>query len=1065
MPMDVAALLASLSLSRYLGLFRDVGLDGDALTDLTEADLLRMGLPARDRRRLLKRIEQLGVGARGVGLADAGARHPLSHLGLAAQRRQLTVMFCDLVGSTELSSRLDLEDMHEVIRTYHSCCAREIASVGGLVAKYMGDGVLAYFGYPEANEDDAQRALHAALAVTEAVQTLPTPHGAPLAVRVGVATGVVLVGDLIGDGVAQERAVVGETPNLAARLQAVAAPNRVVVSSQTRALAHGTFEFRDLGPIRLKGVATDDSVWEVLGPAALSNRFQSRHGRMSAPLVGRERDLQHLLELWRRAKAGGGQVVGLTGEAGIGKSRLVQELRREVARGAHIWLEGGSAPIFRNTPFHPVVQMIRRRLLRQGPASPDEMLARLEAGLAWAKLSDEALPLIAELIGAPTPAGPQPVALGATDRRAALLGAVADWILHSAGRWPTVLVVEDLHWADPSTLELLERLVARMEASPLLLVYTARPGFHPPWDASANGVVLNLQRLAPESARRLASAATGRAVDDALIDTLVTRADGVPLFVEELARLVSDGGQVGAERQIPTTLSDLLTARLDRVGSAKVMAQVASVLGSEFHLELLQAVSGADRSTLLQAVARLEAEEILDPRPSSEGPVYGFKHVLIRDAAYDALLRSQRRELHRRAASMISERFLDLAEAQPEVVAQHWTAAAEPERAAAAWQDAGRAASKRRAYQEAQRSYEQALALLVTLPETPERGQRELEVLSSLSGVLQITKGYSAPSTMATAERARALAEAGGHLRKQVAHMVSTWGAASSAGEYARAGSIADQLVDLAHTEGGAESLALAHMIQLTSRFRGGDLLGAEEAFAGGRSYFRGPVFVGLTGAPAQVFGNMAFNAWILDRTAEARRRMARGLTLSRRSANPYNLAFAEYMAAMVALVTGDETAAAERAACALLLSEEHRYPQFIATSRIVLGRARAALGEPAEGAALIVRGLEDMQATRSKAAATMYLTWLAEAHALAGAPDAALAAAEDALQRNPQEKFYRPESFRVRAQLHAAQGDVRQARRDLAEALSLAGGLGARLFHRRATADLANLQDTGLGA
>jgi class 3 adenylate cyclase/tetratricopeptide (TPR) repeat protein len=995
--------------------------------------------------------------------ADAPSDAPAPKVGVmdqgfAAQRRQLTVMFCDLAGSTELSARLDPEDMHDIIAAFHRAATDCIEAAGGFVAKYMGDGVLAYFGYPQAHEDDAERALHAGVEITTVAPRLPTPHGDPLAVRVGVATGVVVVGELIGAGPAQERNVVGETPNLAARLQALAAPNRVVVAETTRQLAAGLFEFRDLGRVVVKGLG-EERVWEVAGASPAADRFRARHEGGPTAMVNRIKEVEKILERWRACRGGAGQVVGVTGEPGIGKSRLVYEIRKEIARRPHIWLEGGGARIFQNTPFYAISQMIQRRLGRYRRLEPEEYLERLAQSLDSSGMpGDEPLALIADLIGVPTGAGQAPLTLSADERRRALLSTLADWLLATAERWPTMVVIDDLHWVDPSTLELLDVLIGRAAGSRLMLLYTARSDFPLPWAPGDAHLQLPLERLDREDARRLVTAAASRDLPPDLIDRAVNRAGGVPLFAEELARLFGQDKGRRSEREIPSSLSDLLMARLDQLGSAKQVAQIASVLGREFRLPLLRAVSGLPDEELEPALQRLSSADILAPQGARGDHVYAFRHSLIQDAAYEALLKRHRRELHGRAARIIAEDAPETISAQPEVLAQHWAGAGEAELALEAWREAGRSGIARRAFKEAQRAYEQALVLLQDLPESRRRDERELELQSSLSGVLQITRGYSAPQTVAAAARARELAERGGKLHQQLSQLASEWMALSSAGDYAAAGAVAEQLMPLARADGSGDQLAGAYMIQMTSRFRVGDLLGAEEAFTAGAAYFVSPRFCRRPGAAAQTFGNAARIAWIRGDGSEARRRMERGLVISRGADSPYDLAFALYMTGILAVLDGELSEGEALARQAMELCDAHGFPQFAGISRIVLGRARAGLGGAEEGVTLIREGLAGLTSTGARVGVTMYLAWLAEALALAGRLPDALQALDQALDVNIQEASYRPEVLRLRGELRARAGAVDAARADLGEALELAKAMGAVRFHQHAAASLARL-------
>ena len=1039
--MDIGAWLKSLDLSQYEAAFRANHIDAEVLGDLSAADLEGLGIPLGHRLRLLKAIQ---------ALRDLqGAAEPPDH-DLAAQRRQLTVSFCDLVGSTELSARLDPEDMHELIAVYQRCCVGCIERAGGFVAKYLGDGVLAYFGYPQAHEDDPARAIQAALEIREAVPRLANRHGLQLAARIGIATGLVVVGEVVGEGWSKERSVVGETPNLAARLQGVAVPNGVVVSHTTRSLAAGLFEYRDVGAVSLKGLTLNDPVWEVVGTNMIADRFEARHAL--TPMVDREEEARRIQELWQRRAAGEGHIVGIVGDPGIGKSRLILEVHKKIAAAPHVWIEGGGAQVFHNTPFYTLSQMIRRLLGRQEAQA--EVCASLERALVQAGVNEhDAVPLIAELLGVPTPDQAAPLTLSAEQRRSRVISIVTEWLFAIAARWPTVLFVEDIHWADPSTLEVLDRLVERAADAALLILYTARKDFDALWPAGRHHTRIALERLDADCVRQLVVAAASQTLADDVIAKILSRADGVPLFAEELARLVTERNRGAADREIPSTLSDLLMARLDKLGPAKEIAQIASVLGREISYRLIEAVSGVEEKVLRALLSRLIEAEILIPSGARPDDSYSFKHALLEDAAYSALLKRQRLDLHRRAATVIAEQFSKIAGEQPEILAQHWTEAGEPARAIPAWQRAGRLATTRRALKEAQVAYEQAIALLQTLPETPDRDLLEFALQSTLADVLQITRGYSAPQTIATMSRARQLAGAGGRLSQKLRQAQAEWAAASSAGNYAQAGGLADQFLSLAQADGRPANLAQAHMIQMTSHYRAGDLIGAEEAFLTGAPYFEAPDFVRRPGVSAQTFGNAALIAWMMDDIDQAHRRMGSALALSLGTGHPYDLTFAQSMSAVFAALASNLDQAEAVAERSLALCQEHGFPQIAPISKIVLGRARAGLGRHAEGIALIRDGLDAMALAGTRVAMTEYLTWLAEAQAFNGALDDAARSIDEALRINPQELFFRPESLRLRGEFNLALGREASAEADFSEAMTLAKRMGAKLFHTRAAA------------
>src|SRR6185437_9793569 len=552
----------------------------------------------------------------------------------------------------------------------------------------------------------------------------------------------------------------------------------------------------------------------------------------------------------------------------------------------------------------------------------------------------------------------------------------------------------DIHWVDPSSMEVLDRLVERAPAAALFILYTARKDFDAPWPTGSHHTQITLDRLDVDCVRHLVVAAASRTLPDDVIAKILSRADGVPLFAEELARLVAERNSSGADREIPGTLSDLLMARLDKLGPAKDIAQIASVLGREISYRLIEAVSGVEEVRLRASLARLIEAEILVPSGARSDDLYSFKHALLEDAAYGALLKRQRSDLHRRAATVIAEQFTRIANEQPEILAQHWTQAGEPEHAIPVWQKAGRLATTRRALKEAQSAYEQAIVLLTTLPQT-----------------------------VAAMSRARQLVDVGGQLSPKLRQTQAEWAAASSAGNFAQAGGLADQYLGLAQADGRPASLAQAHMIQMTSLYRVGDLIGAENAYRTGVPYYEAPEFVRRPGVSAQTFGNAALIAWMLDDMYEARRRMASALARSLDTGHPYDLTFAQSMSAVFSVLASDMDTAETAAERSLALCQEHGFPQILPISRIVLGRARAGLGRSAEGIALIREGLDAMAEAGIRVAITEYLTLLAEAQAFDGALQFAVQSADEALKINPEELFFRPESLRLRGEFDLAMG------------------------------------------
>jgi class 3 adenylate cyclase/tetratricopeptide (TPR) repeat protein len=977
---------------------------------------------------------------------------------LAAQRRQITVMFCDIVDSTGLSSRLDPEDLHDLIGAYQRCCADRIQRTGGFVAKYLGDGVLAYYGYPQAHENDPERAIRAALSILDAVPKLTTPHDQPIAARIGIATGVVVVGELVGEGWSQERAVVGGAPNLAARLQTLARPDQVVVSGLTHRLAGERFRYRSLDISAAKGVDAQESAWEVLG--LKSDAPHTDDTRPGLPMIGREQELRCVLDHWSRCESGHGKIVEISGEPGIGKSRFIRELRKRLAATPHAWIQAECAQLFQNTPFYALSRAISHRLeSRDGDQNRAAALERVlvEDGMA----TGDVLPLMAEIAHVPTPEMLAPVSFAAGERRNRLIAALLDWLKHTTQLRPTVFVVEDLQWADPSTAETLLRLAERLENYPLLLLCTARAGHAFAWPVAHTTIALG--RLNTEEMRALIGSVAEQPPSERLLQTVMERADGVPYFAEELVRFLA-GRDESCTNHVPATLNDLLMTRLDRLGAAKKIAQIASVLGREFPVDLLAAVSGMEDSTLRIGLSYLARNGIAGPVDSDPAGRYVFAHALIKDAAYNALLKRQRRAIHRRVARAIVERFPDIATYEPERVAQHWTEAGDARRAIAAWQFAGDTASARHALREAQSAYEKALALLLAQPDGSERRRLEFALQTALYATLQITAGYAAPATMAAMERARELAGSEGGLESQMRTVGQEWRAASSAGQCNAARAMADRILALAQADGRSKTLANAFMVQMTSRYRVGDIIGAEDSFLNAEPHFSDE-FWRQPGSAGQTLGNAAQVAWQRSDPAEALKRISHGLEIGAGTGVPYDLAFMTSMASVLAVLMANVDEANRFARQSLDLCEYHGFAQIEAMPRMVIGRVCAMTGRSGEAIAVMAEGLQALARTASRVARTLYLTWLAEAHLCDGAPERALQTIEEALCVNPEERFYRPESLRVRGEIRSALRQRDDAAGDFRAAMALAKQMGAKRFFADAAASLNRMSSAQVGS
>jgi predicted ATPase/class 3 adenylate cyclase len=983
------------------------------------------------------------------------------HDGLTGERRHLTVLFSDLVGSTEIASHLDPEEWREIVADYHRESAKAIERFGGSVAQYLGDGVMAYFGWPEAHDNDAERGTHAGLAILSAVSKLnELPDRPKLAVRIGIDSGAVVVGGSAG----KSADVFGDTPNIAARVQAVAQPGTVIVTDGVHRLVSGLFVVADCGTQALKGIDRPIQLYRVVQPSGVRGRLEAAAAaRGLTPFVGREDELRSLTNRWELAVEGEGQMALIIGEAGIGKSRLVQRFREQIAGTPHTWVEAAAGAFYQNTPFYAVTEMLRELLAWRGDESGEEQLGQLEARLELAGLKPaDALPLIAPLLNLPTSAKYPPSPLSPEQQRRRLLATLVEWALGVARVQATVIAIEDLHWADPSTLELLQLLVEQGAAARLLLLYTARPEFRTHWPPRAHHTQITLNRLSARNVRTMVGeVAAQRALSEETIATVLERTGGVPLFVEELTRAVLESGDPKLTgRQIPVTLHDSLMARLDRLGQAKEVAQVGAVIGSEFSYELLHAVHPlADED--LQGVLRMLADaELIYVHGIPPEANYTFKHALVRDAAYEALLKSRRRDLHRLVARTIDEKFPTLKETHPEVLARHWTEAGEIEPAIAEWSRAGKIAQARSAFREAQESYEQAMHVVTLLPESPERDNRELNLRQSIIGLLYITKGFAASETKSAIERAAALAEKSGNLKQLVNSISSRVMIALFSGDLPAAAALADQALELALREESQTLLGVAHHHQIMTRYYLGDLAGVEEHFTAAQKFFDTPGFNDEGATVIAAFAFASWNAWVLGHIDLARERMTQMMAIVNAS-NPWEVTFSWMFDAILRLHLREYEQAEASAARALDLAEKHQIPQPAAYSRFALGQARAHVGRTSEGIALIRQGIGALLKVGMNVTTPYLIAELAEAQVREGVLADALDTIDQALQAEPQELLnFRPGAIRLRGELQLKREQIELAEADFCGAIALARKMGAKSLELHATMSLARLLD-----
>jgi class 3 adenylate cyclase len=758
--------LEKLGLGQYAKLFVDNDIDVSVLPHLTDEDLKNLGISLGHRRKIFAAINQGFASVQPLAAADRAEEHLIQD---APERRYVTVLFSDLVGSTALSTRLDPEDLRDVIAIYQRCVEEAVRRFGGFIAKFLGDGILVYFGYPEAHEDDPEQAVRAGLELVAAVRGLQTPE--PLEARVGIATGLVFVGDLIGTGASQEQAIIGKTPNLAARLQGIAAPNMVVIAESTRKLLGSLFEFEDLGGKDLKGIDGPERAWAVLRANPVDSRFDAFHTTGVTELIGRQEELELLLRRWSKAVTGEGQVVLLSGEPGIGKSRLTAALFERLYTEPHTRLRYFCSPQHTDSALYPIITQMERAAGFAHDDTAQAKLEKLDALLSQSYTPHHDRALFAELLSLRSDGLYPELNLTPQQRRERTFEALSTQIVSLAEQRPVLMIFEDIHWIDPTSLEALGRGIDRIKSVGVLLIVTHRPEFEPPWLGRAYVTSVSLNRLGKREINTMIDRVAGRqALPESLRQDIVDRTDGVPLFVEEITKAVLEAQTEGAAESalatipsptmsVPASLYASLMARLDRLGSAKDVAQIGAAIGREFSHTLLAAVVAEPEAQLQSALDRLMTAGLLFRQGVPPHATYLFKHALVQDAAYGTLLRDARRALHARIAGTLEAQFAEIAENQPELLARHCTDAGLIEKAASLWGKAGQRSLAHSALVEAIAQFTRALDQIATLPATPALRREQIKLQVALITPVIHVKGYAAPETKAAVEQARVLIE------------------------------------------------------------------------------------------------------------------------------------------------------------------------------------------------------------------------------------------------------------------------------------------------------------------
>ena len=1065
--------LKKLGMSEYAERFEENRIDPSVLPDLTDQDLERLGVLLGDRRKMLRAIRELAgdapVAPHPPAVTEARPQD-------AAERRHLTVMFCDLVGSTTLSARLDPEDLREIIGAYQRCCAVLVELNGGFVAKYMGDGVLAYFGYPQAHEDDAERAVRAGLALVEAVPKLTTAAGSPLQVRVGIATGLVVVGDLIGAGAAQEQAVVGETPNLAARLQAIAEPDTVVIAESTRKLLGNLFELQDLGARDLKGIAGPAArAWAALRTNSVESRFDALHTTGLTPLVGREEEVELLLRRWSRAKTGEGQVVLLSGEAGIGKSRLTAAVLERLATEPHTRLRYFCSPQHTDSALYSIIGQMERAAGLAHDDKPQAKLDKLDSVLAQTSTSVQDAALFAEMLSLPNDGRYPALDLTPEQRRQRTLEALMSQLAGLARQNPVLMIFEDAHWVDPTSLEVLGRAVDRIATLHVLLVVTFRPEFNAPWVGQSHVTSLTLNRLGErEAAAIIARLVENKELPAAVMAEIVERSDGIPLFVEEMTKAVLEAESEGAARRtaatgpslaqaVPASLHASLMARLDRLGPAKEVAQIGAAIGREFSHALLASVALQTGAELELALDRLIQAGLLFRQGTPPQATFLFKHALVQDVAYSTLLRGARRTLHAR----IADALLAASDIAPEIVAMHLQRAERSAESISYWRKAGEQSARRANDREAVSHFRRALSLLEAQPETNERWRTELAILSQLGPALMNVHGWAAAEVGEVVERAADVGRRLESSQELAPSIANLWVFQFSNGRLDAAEKISDDLLRIGRELNNSDVLLQGHhcawpvcwgrgaLADAVGHIDAGLALYDEERHAHHRFLYLGhdPAVCGLSIA-SQLYSTLGYPTRAID-TGE------RALALARRLNHEPSLVHGLWFVVESQMTRCDVAGATANTGELLKLAEQYGLPQPRAIGRVYRGWALASAGKAVEGLALAEEGITLLERSGTRIFLSRNYCAIAEIYLILGRYADGLRQVEKALRiaSDIGESFYLPRLFQIRARLMQASGQTDEAvEASLKRSLELAIVQGAKVFELRAAIGLVDL-------
>jgi class 3 adenylate cyclase/predicted ATPase len=1083
--MDIERWLRGLGLGQYEVAFRENAIDETVLPGLTVEDLKDLGVNiVGHRRKLLDAISALKADANAKTAAPSLISPIFPSPKDSAERRQVTVVFSDLVGWTALAARMDPEDLHEVISAYQKCVAEIAQRFNGFVAQYLGDGALVYFGYPEAHEDDAELAVRAALELVANVIGLKTRVS--LQTRVGIATGPVVVGHLIASGDSHERGIVGETPNLAARLQGIAKPSVVVVAESTRRLLGNLFRFEDLGLQELKGIPKPVAAWAALEPSSVASRFEALRAADLTAFVGRDEEIELLVRRWSRAKTGEGQVVLLSGEAGIGKSRLSAALLERVASEPHVRLRYFCSPQHSDRAFYPIIGQMERAAGLAHDDTPQARLDKFDALLARTSTSKQEARLLAEMLSLPDDGRNPALDLAPERRRQKTLEALVSQMEALARQNPLLMIFEDAHWADPTSLEVLGRIVGRIATLPAVLIVTFRPEFVPPWIGQPHVTALTINRFAQREANSLIDRVIGHNPLPANIrHDIIERTDGIPLFVEEMTKAVLEArSESDAQRTVaavpssastvPASLYASLMARLDRLGAAKEVAQIGAAIGREFSYALLSAVARWPEGEMETALDRLVHAGLLFRQGALPHVTYLFKHALVQDAAYGMLLRDPRRALHDRIAETLTSQFAEISESQPELLARHYTEAGLIEKAAGLWGQAGQRSLECSALVEAAEQLRRALAQIELLPTTPALRREQIKLQVALIAPLIHVSGHVAPETKAAKERARQLieqAEALGEPLEDPLLLFSVlfgfWAASFVAFDGKLVCELARQFLALAENQKATTPLIIGHRVMSSSLLFAGEIAESlphvEQALALYDAAKHRPLATRFGVDPrAAVVSFRSWALWLLGYPEAALNDAWRALRDAREITQAATLMFALNISSMTHVLRGSYTTAFTQLAEVIMLADEKSTLFWKALGMGIQGSALALSGNSSMAVEAMTSAISGWRSTGATLLMPLFLLHLARAYAELGQMDDALRFIGEAMTEveTTNERWCEAEVSRMAGEiaLKSDQPDAARAERHFQRALAVAHEQQARSWELRAATSMARL-------